>query len=125
MRRRRGLRAHLGGEAAEEIVARHYTARGATIAATRHRNAQGEIDLIVEIDNTWVFVEVKQRRHQDNSASPISDRQWKRLENAALFYISTVVEATGVHPACRFDAALVGPDGTVTIIENARSFDEH
>jgi len=32
---------------------------------------------------------------------------------------------TGPIRGCRFDAVLVGADGHLEIIENARSFDEH
>jgi len=32
---------------------------------------------------------------------------------------------TGTIRGCRFDAVLIGADGHLEIIENARSFDEH
>ncbi|MEM7211060.1 MAG: YraN family protein [Pseudomonadota bacterium] len=123
-RYRRGRRNHFSGIAAEEAVARLYLARGANVIGQRVRTPEGELDLVVLIGETLVFVEVKKRSRHHLHDSPISRKQWDRLENAALHYMVSVQDETGVHPVCRFDVALVAPDGSVDIIENARSFDE-
>jgi putative endonuclease len=115
-RRLRGLSAWHAGLAAEEAVARRYGADGARIEARRWRCREGEIDLVVRLPDCLVFVEVKCGRH---AAEAISERQWRRLEAAALRY--TVEQETG-DTCLRFDAALVGPDGAVSIVENARGF---
>lgn len=112
----RGLAAWQAGLAAEEAVSRRYGADGARIEARRWRCREGEIDLVVRQPDCLVFVEVKCGRH---AAEAISERQWRRLEAAALRY--TVEHATG-DTCLRFDAALVGPDGAVSIVENARGF---
>lgn len=115
-RRLRGLAAWRNGVAAEDAVARHYRNAGGRIEARRWRSREGEIDLVVRTAEGLVFVEVKCGRH---AAEAISERQWRRLEAAALRY--TVETETG--DAClRFDAAIVGPDGAVRIVENARGF---
>jgi putative endonuclease len=115
----RGRRAHRSGVAAEEAVARAYERRGGRIVARRWRRPEGEIDLVVADGAGGVaFVEVKAGRR---AAEAISDRQWARLEAAALRYM--VENRTGDAPV-RFDAALVAPDGAVTVVENARAFDE-
>ena len=124
-RAQRGRGAYLSGRSAEETVARHYTARGAEILAQRHRTPDGELDLVVLDAGQLVFVEVKQRKNFDNFASPITPRQWKRLEAAALHYMVLYQNRTGIQPVCRFDVALMDRDGAVQIIENARMFDEH
>ena len=108
--------------AAEETAARLYEARGATVLARRLRTAEGELDLVVRQGDVLVFVEVK-RRAGRLVDSPVSRRQWQRLENAALRYMMDVQNETGVQPYCRFDVALAGPDGRLRIIENARSFE--
>lgn len=115
-RRHRGRSAHLAGLAAEGAVADLYGRRGGTVLARRWRAPEGEIDLVVQMPDALVFVEVKSGRH---AAHAISERQWSRLEAAALRY--TVACETGETPM-RFDAAIVGGDGTVAVVENARGF---
>jgi putative endonuclease len=115
----RGRVAHRAGVAAEDAAARAYERRGARVLARRWRRSEGEIDLVVaEPDGGIAFVEVKAGRR---AAEAISARQWARLEAAALRYI--VEHRTGDAPV-RFDAALVAADGAVTVVENARGFDE-
>lgn len=109
------------GRAAEEIAARQYLNAGADLLAERWRCAEGELDLVVCHDNVLIFVEVKQRKRQHGWDTPVSMRQWQRLEAAASQYIVSHQADTGIHPVCRFDVALVSHDGTVEIIENAWS----
>ena len=120
---RRGRGGYLSGLAAEEQAARAYERRGARILARRHRSEAGEIDLIVREGDTLVFVEVKQRRR--NVAESITERQWRRLGLAATQYMLTHSNETGPVRGCRFDAVLIGADGSLEIIENARTFDEY
>lgn len=121
-RKRRGRTSWYSGAAAEDAAARHYQARGATVLARRLRTPEGELDLVLEQDGILIFVEVK-RRAAELFDSPVSERQWRRLENSALHYMIRAQKETGVQPICRFDVALAGPDGRLRIIENARSFD--
>jgi putative endonuclease len=104
-------------------VARRYQVRGATVLHRRLRTPEGELDLVLEQDGRTIFVEVKRCRLGEDP--PVSQRQWRRLANAALHYMMRVQNETGVQPVCRFDVALAGPDGQLRIIENARGFDEH
>ncbi|MEO1493262.1 MAG: YraN family protein [Pseudomonadota bacterium] len=124
-RRTKGRTAHHAGHAAEAAATRAYAARGAQVLETRLKTPEGEIDLILRDGNALVFVEVKQRKNNTEFASPVTARQWERLENAANHYIMGCHRKTGVQPVCRFDVALVGHDGQVQIIENARSFDTY
>lgn len=120
--RRRGHRNWQSGAAAEDSAARHYQSLGASVLAQRLRTPEGELDLVVDLDGVLVFVEVK-RRAAPLFDSPITERQWQRLANAALHYMVAIQNETGVQPSCRFDVVLAGPDGRLRIIENARSFD--
>lgn len=110
----RGRRNHAAGLAAEAAAVRAYSREGGRILARRWRCAEGEIDLIVALDGVIVFVEVKTGRF---AAEAIGPRQWARLEAAALRY--SIVHQTGDTPL-RFDAALVGADGAVSVVENVR-----
>lgn len=113
---RRGAMNHWTGLAAEDAAARLYAARGCAILDRRRRRPEGEIDLIVRDRDVIVFVEVK-RRGGPIDRDPVSPRQWRRLEAAAQRYM--VDAETGGAP-CRFDVALVGADGAVEVIDNAR-----
>ena len=125
MRAKRGRAAYLSGLSAEDQAARAYLKRGAELLARRHRNAAGEIDLILRENGILVFVEVKRRKNRAELAESITDRQWQRLGLAATHYMMTHSNETGTIRGCRFDAVLIGMDGGLEIIENARSFDEH
>ena len=121
---RTGRSNYLSGLAAEDQIARAYQRRGAEILARRHRNEAGEIDLILRQGDILIFVEVKRRKSRAALAESITDRQWQRLGLAATHYMMAHSNQTGPVRGCRFDAALVGPDGSFEIIENARAFDE-
>ena len=120
-RARAGRIANLTGRAAEEIAARLYLAEGATLAATRWRCAEGEIDLVFARPGEIIFVEVKARRGRDAAAGAISPAQWRRLGAAASRYLAEVAGDV----ACRFDVVLVDGVGRAERIENAYSFDEN
>ena len=122
---RRGRTSYRSGLAAEDQTARAYLARGAEILARRHRSEAGEIDLIVRLDGILVFVEVKRRKKSAELAESVTERQWRRLGLAATHYMMSLRNETGTIRGCRFDVALVGADGRLEIIENARSFDEY
>ena len=123
-RARRGRTAYFSGLAAEETVAREYQRRGAKLRRQRHRTPEGEIDLVLREGDMLVFVEVKKRKHGPGPDSPVSQRQWRRLENAAEHYMMALFDATGIRPFFRFDVAIVDGRGRVTIIENARVVEE-
>ncbi len=125
MRARRGRGSYLSGLAAEEQAARAYQKRGAELLARRLRTEAGEIDLILRENGILVFVEVKRRKNRAELAESITERQWQRLGLAATHYMMAHSNETGTIRGCRFDAVLIGADGRLEIIENARSFDEH
>ena len=116
---------YLSGLSAEDQIARAYQRKGAELLARRHRNAAGEIDLILRQDGVLIFVEVKRRKSRAALAEAITEGQWRRLGLAAEHYMMTYMNETGPVRGCRFDAALVAADGSFEIVENARTFDEH
>lgn len=118
---RRSARRHHSGLAAEDAAVRHYEARGCRVLERRLRTPEGEIDLVLDDGGMLVFAEVKQRRRGLGADSPISSRQWRRLGNAALWYMM-IGPNKGAPRACRFDAAIMGPDGRLEVIENAHDF---
>jgi len=116
-----GRGAHLSGLAAEEIAARLYHAEGARLLASRWRCPDGEIDLVIGLPGTVVFVEVKARRSRDAAAVAVAPAQRRRLAAAAARYLAEVAPPD---TACRFDLVLVDRSGSAERIESAFSFDE-
>ena len=111
-----GLRSHMAGLAAEEAVARHYDLAGRAICARRWRGLSGEIDLIAQDGETVVFVEVKQSRTHDEAAWHLTERQFRRIYDAAAEFLSG--EPAGQATDVRFDLALVDGQGRIDVREN-------
>ena len=104
----RGRRNYFSGVAAENSVAQMYQRKGAAILGQRVRTPEGELDLVARMDDILVFIEVKKRSRSQSCDSPISCKQWYRLEKAALHYMMEYQKETGIQPFCRFDVALAG-----------------
>lgn len=122
-RARRGRANHRAGLWAEEAAARLYAARGAAVLARRRRIGGGEIDLVVLEGDTLVFVEVK-RRTRSLPDSPVSERQWSRLEAAAAAYMVEHERTTGTARRARFDVVILDAEARPTVIENARVLEQ-
>ena len=105
------------GIAAETIVASHYKNSGHQAKDRRMKNAYGEVDLVMEKQNQWVFIEVKCSKTITQAAVRITQRQIEPLYAAAEMYLAKL-DLLGVVD-CRFDAAFVDANGNVEIVENA------
>jgi putative endonuclease len=105
------------GLMAESKVADHYMQYGHRAKASRMKTAYGEVDLIMEKNNQYVFVEVKCSKTFAQAAIRISQRQIERIHAAAEDYLAKL-GLLGVVD-CRFDAALVDANGRIEIVENA------
>jgi len=116
-RRLRGRVAQLSGDAAESIVARHYTRRGFEVAHRRWRSAAGEIDLVLKDGDALIFVEVKKSRSFARAAERVSVAQMRRIYASAEYYLADTPR--GQLTDVRFDVALVNGVGDVRIVENA------
>ena len=112
-----GAVGHYAGEAAEEIVRRHYEALGLDVAHRRWRGKGGEIDLILRDGEAVVFVEVKLARTHDRAAAKLAPRQIARLFDAAEEFLGG--EPAGSLTEMRFDVALVDARGEVEIRKDA------
>ncbi len=74
------------GRWAESGAALYLRLSGYHILARNVRYRQGEIDVIARRGRFLVFVEVKFRRRADGPL--ISQRQWRRIANAAQAYLA-------------------------------------
>ncbi len=106
------------GNVGEGIAERYLLSLGARIL---HRNwaiRGGEIDLIAELNGVILFVEVKLRRSEKYGSvyESITPAKQKTLRRAAQVYL----QKNGLTERfSRFDAILIGPDGSVDHIERA------
>jgi putative endonuclease len=108
---------YLAGQAAEDMVLRHYEARGLVLAKARWRGKAGEVDLILRDGEDLVFVEVKHSRSFDDAAARLLPQQVQRLRRAAEEFAGG--EPNGLLTEMRCDVALVNGQGEVHILENA------
>ena len=117
VRRSRGQRAYLAGQAAENAVDRMYRDRGFEPLARRWRGGGGEIDLIYRDGAGCIFVEVKQSANFDRAVQSLRPAQIRRLMQAATVFVAD--QPMGQMTDMRFDVALVNRHGETEILENA------
>ena len=112
----RGQLNYQSGLAAEDCVLRRYIAQGAEVLARRWRGRAGEIDLIFRQGAAVVCVEVKKAATCEAAAERLTFAQMGRVASAAEEFIGTL--ADGLLTPLRIDAALVGENGDIDVIEN-------
>lgn len=112
-----GGTAHRKGLDAEEAAARLYESEGAKILARRFKSPYGEIDLVCEEPGGGiVFVEVKARRSLAAALEALTPRQARRMEAAALFWLSG--RAFAQEPDSRFDLLAFDAQGRPERLKN-------
>ena len=103
------------GRTGESLARRYLEARGLRVLECNYRVARGrsrrggEIDLILlDVDGTLVFAEVRVRRGfvGGGAAASVSRTKQARLVFAARIYLSTLSRV----PPCRFDVVAVDGD---------------
>lgn len=104
------------GVDAEKLAIEYLSNLGFTALEERYKTPYGEIDIISRKDDLIIFVEVKKRK-SFGFDDPISEKQKKRITNAALQYISENPEINELN--LRFDCVLIDSSNTVTHIDNA------
>lgn len=98
------------GREGENVARRYLEERGYQCLAANFSTRWGEIDLIMKIKDTLVFVEVKQKETSDfgEPAEAVTRKKINRLTRAAMVYL----QAIGVWNApMRFDVVSMGPSG--------------
>lgn len=98
-----------------EALAEHYLCQqGMQVIARRYRAADGEIDLIMEEENTVVFVEVKARPQARAGMGLLSvtPAKQRRMTHAAMHFL---VEREWLGRLVRFDVVEITRDGILHI----------
>ena len=111
-----GLTNYHDGLAAEDTVADRYRRDGYDLAARRWRGHAGEIDLIFQDDDGFVFVEVKKSATHGRAAESFSSAQMQRICLAAEEYCGT--ERPGQLVNMRLDLATVDGQGRIEVRPN-------
>ena len=102
------------GYAGEELVLKNYLARGYDHLVSNFTIRGGEIDIIVENDDTTVFVEVKVINHIDDIFGYVTDKKLYFLRKAIEHYM--IEQPT--KPQIRLDVVFVKGDQIVEAYEN-------
>lgn len=100
------------GKQAEVVAKTYLLEEGLTFLTENFHNRRGEIDLIMQEQQTLVFVEVKYRKspHYGGAISAISCAKQEKIKQCAAFYL----QKSGLNEyntPCRFDAVLI--DGSI------------
>jgi putative endonuclease len=89
------------GVAAEKRAVMQLRLQGYRILAERYKTKFGEIDIIARKGNTICFVEVKAHKRLQSSLEAVTAKSRRRIEQAALWFISEHPELADL--GMRFD----------------------
>ena len=94
------------GNKGERLAKKHLKKKGYKLLKNNYTATVGEIDLIMQDDQTVVFIEVKTRRDESfaTAISAINYGKQKRISKTAKWFIQK--NALQNRP-CRFDAVIV------------------
>ena len=95
------------GLSAEARAAVFLIANGYRILARRFRTPYGEIDIVARRLNLLAFIEVKARASLDDAAYAVTQRQQRRIIDAAQAWLMAHPEHAEFD--LRFDAILIAP----------------
>lgn len=91
------------GQQAEQAACNFLLSKGLSLLEKNYLCAQGEIDLIMDDNNTIVFVEVRYRRdtRYGTGAETVDRRKQNKLLSTAAHYLQK--NPKSAKKACRFD----------------------
>ncbi len=92
------------GKDAEKIAASYLQKQSLTLLAQNYRCRFGEIDLIMQENDTLVFIEVRLRTQEafGGAAASITSSKQAKLLRTARHYLAEIND----QPPCRFDVIL-------------------
>jgi putative endonuclease len=97
------------GRLAEDMACRHLQRQGLSLLQKNFHSRFGEIDLIMQHEQTLVFVEVRYRKNRDfgGPAASITQAKQEKIQKTALYYM----QHKGREFNARFDVlAICGDD---------------
>lgn len=108
---------HARGLAAEATAQEYLKKRGFDVLETRYKTKYGEVDIIAVTGEILCFIEVKKRAKNADALASVSVSAQRRIENAALYFLSQNPEH--INAAMRFDVVAISDDGHITHLDNA------
>ena len=100
------------GAAQEQVAAQYLTQQGLALKESNYFCPHGEIDLIMQSGQEWVFVEVRSRKssHFHTALESIGPQKQQRLLRSAEHFLS---RHNIPNAPCRFDIVAISllPDG--------------
>ena len=105
------------GNKAEQLALRYLLKQGLTHLESNFRSRYGEIDLILQDQETLVFVEVRYRKHpfHGGAAASVDRCKQRKLIKTGLSYLQKHTPDA----ICRFDVVAIEEKGTLEWIRNA------
>lgn len=105
------------GAQAEDAAARYLQQRGLQLVTRNYRSRFGEIDLILQDQETLVFVEVRMRSGSafGGAAASVDVHKQSKLVRTAQHYLATLAHI----PPCRFDVVLLSSPDAIEWVKNA------
>jgi len=104
------FRSHINkGKVAEEIACSHLKQNGLKLIDKNFYSRYGEVDLIMQDQDTLVFIEVRYRKNLDygGALESVTPAKQKKIQTTALYYM----QKKGSEHNSRFDVvALTGND---------------
>jgi putative endonuclease len=118
-RRKPAAQNESSGSQAEQRAAQFLQQQGLVIRAKNYRCKAGEIDLIMQQDDTLVFVEVRLRSHRKfaNAAESVTLAKQRKIIKTAQFYLQQHQLTDKIN--CRFDVIAFGDNASPEWITNA------
>lgn len=107
---------HPTGQAAENRALAFLLQQGGELVARNWHCPYGEIDLIVKLANTLIFVEVKYRKSQTfgGAAYSITPSKLAKLQRSVEYYL----QINQLNVSCRLDAILLQGEQPPQWIQN-------
>lgn len=93
--------------------------KGFKLIKNRAKTPYGEIDLLMQDDQTIVAIEVKYRKNIEDAAYSILPKQKLRIQNALLWLIANDVNFHKQTPMQRFDVVLICSKNEIRHYSNA------
>lgn len=105
---------YIAGLAGEEAAEQYLLAQGLQLLARRYRAGTGELDLVMQEEETLVFVEVKYRPHAGRGfgLQAVTPAKQRRMASAAAAYL---MEHHAFGRSIRFDVVEITGQGILHI----------
>ena len=104
------------GRIAESLARRHLKKSGYQILAQNYRNRYGEIDIVAQYGDIFIFVEVKARSSASfgSPAAAVTRDKQKKISMAALGYLKQIRRPDA---RARFDVVCIEGTGSRTRVD--------